>query len=162
MPGSASSEGWVAIVVISAEVEAVFSRLADAVVASDARGVIVCWNPAAERLFGFTADEAIGQTLDLITPEAYRERHWEGYRRAMEQRHSRYAQTLLQVPALHKNGQRLSIAFTVSLLVGDAGEVDMVLALVRDETERFAADKLLRQKLADLQATGQGMPDDQQ
>lgn len=56
----------------------------DAIIAADVHGKIVLWNPAAQRIFGFTAEEAIGQSLNLIIPEPFRERHWAGYRRVMQ------------------------------------------------------------------------------
>ena len=48
--------------------------LGDGMVISDAQGTIVYWNPAAERIFGFTQSEALGQSLDLIIPERLRKR----------------------------------------------------------------------------------------
>ena len=76
------------------------------------------WNPAAERLFGFTSAEALGNSLDLIIPERLRERHWAGYRKTMATGETRYAHDVLRVPAVHKDGRALSIAFTVGLLYG--------------------------------------------
>ena len=50
----------------------------DAIIASGADGKIVLWNAGAERIFGWTEAEALGRSLDLITPERLRARHWEG------------------------------------------------------------------------------------
>jgi PAS domain S-box-containing protein len=61
--------------------ERIVNGAGDAIIAADAGGRIVLWNAAAERLFGFTATEAIGRSLDLIVPEKHRARHWEGYGR---------------------------------------------------------------------------------
>lgn len=55
-----------------------------AIVIADRDGVIRMWSAGAERLFGYPADDALGQSLDLIVPERHRERHWEGYHAAME------------------------------------------------------------------------------
>ena len=55
----------------------------DATIYAGTDGVIVFWNAAAERVFGQTAAEAIGQSLDIIIPEQYREAHWTGYDRAL-------------------------------------------------------------------------------
>lgn len=125
--------------------------LGDAVVISDADGRIVTWNPAAERIFGFSQAEAMGETLDLITPERHRRRHWEGYAKTMRTGQTRYGTTLLKVPALHKDGHTLSIAFTVSLLHGADGEVSGIVAVIRDETERFEEERRLRRRLAALE-----------
>ncbi len=136
--------------------EAFAGALADAVVATDAQGVIRWWNQAAEKLFGHSAGAAIGQTLDLITPERFRSRHWQGYHEAMDRGSSRYGDKLLRVPALHASGAGLSIAFTVSLLKNEQGQVDGVVAVIRDETQRFEEDKALRARLAQLQAQSTG------
>ena len=133
--------------------------LGDAIVVADMEGAIQLWNPAAERLFGFTAAEAIGKTLDLIVPERYRERHWAGYDRTMATGQTRYSRDVLRVPALHKDGRPLSIAFTVGLLYGADRQVTGIVAVVRDETERFAEEKKLRKQLAEL-AGGKGRNND--
>lgn len=124
----------------------------DAIIASDAEGIIVLWNAGAERIFGYTEDEALGRSLDLITPERLRARHWEGYARSMRTGATKYGTTLLKVPAAHKDGRAMSIAFTVSMLFGADGKVSSVVAVIRDETERFNEDRALRKRLAELEA----------
>lgn len=133
------------------DVSGLVTALGDAVVISDPEGRIVVWNPAAERIFGFTQDEALGESLDLITPDRHRRRHWEGYAKTMRTGQTRYGTSLLKVPALHKDGHSLSIAFTVSLLHGADGEVTGIAAVIRDETERFAEERRLRRRLAELE-----------
>lgn len=133
----------------SLDLRAFAEAAADAIVAAGADGVIIFWNPAAERIFGFSADEAIGQSLDLIIPERFRARHWGGYRQVMATGQSKYSTDVLRVPALHKNGRALSIAFTVSLLDGAAGRV--IAAIVRDETARWNEERELRRRLAELE-----------
>jgi PAS domain S-box-containing protein len=90
--------------------------LADAIVICDRGGRIVFWNGAAEQLFGWPADDVLGASLDVIIPERLRRRHWEGYQRVMASGRTSYGGRLLEVPALHRDGRTLSIAFTVSLL----------------------------------------------
>jgi len=126
--------------------------MGDGVVISDANGNIVFWNQAAERIFGYSADEAMGESLDIITPERFRERHWEGYRKSMQSGATRYGSTLLTVPALHKEGKALSIAFTVAMLADENGNVAAIAAVVRDDTERFQADRSLKKRIAELEA----------
>ena len=92
------------------------SAIGDAVLVSDASGAITLWNPAAERMFGYTESEALGQSLDLICPERLRKRHWDGYYKSMETGETRYGNDVLKVPAVHKDGHALSIAFTVAML----------------------------------------------
>jgi PAS domain S-box-containing protein len=127
--------------------------LADAVVIADADGTIAFWNDAAERLFGWTAAEAVGRSLDLIIPERLRERHWAGYRQTMATGHTDYGDRLLEVPALHVDGRRLSIAFTVTLL-HDPGQrrPSGIAAVIRDDTERWSERRRLHEELAALRA----------
>ncbi|MFV0524773.1 MAG: PAS domain S-box protein [Acidimicrobiales bacterium] len=126
--------------------------LADAVIISDAEGTIRYWNGAAARVFGWSAEEAIGRSLDLIIPEKQRPAHWAGYEKTMETGITRYADDLLRVPALNADGQRHSIAFTVSLIPGDDGRPAGIAAVVRDETERWADEQGLRRRIRDLEA----------
>src|SRR5258707_2753742 len=93
------------------------ASIGDAVIASDAAGAITLWNAAAERMFGYTESEALGQSLDLIIPERLRKRHWDGYHRTMETAITRYGRDVLRVPAVDKQGRSLPIAFTVALLL---------------------------------------------
>lgn len=128
------------------------AAIGDAVIVSDAKGAIILWNAAAERMFGFTPAEALGRSLDLIIPERQRQRHWDGYEKTMHTGQTRYGHDVLRVPALHKDGHALSIAFTVALLRGADGEVNAIVAVVRDESARFAEDRKLRRRLAELEA----------
>lgn len=121
--------------------------LSDAVVVADADGMIVFWNAAAERLFGWPAETAIGSSLDLIIPERQRSAHWDGYRRVMRTGQSRYGSDVLRVPSLHADGERRSIAFTVTLLTDPTGVVVGIAAVVRDETQRWAEEQELRRQL---------------
>jgi PAS domain S-box-containing protein len=125
--------------------------IGDAIVVADATGAINLWNPAAERLFGFTQAEALGNSLDLIIPERLRARHWAGYGKTMASGDTRYAHDVLRVPAAHKDGRALSIAFTVGLLYGPQRAVKGILAVIRDETTRFAEERNLRKRLAELE-----------
>jgi PAS domain S-box-containing protein len=128
---------------------ALVRNLADAVVIAEPTGTIVFWNPAAERIFGWSAAEAVGSPLDLIVPERLRDRHNEGFRHAMAEGQTKYGERLLEVPALHRDGRPLSIAFTVTLLRCDTG-VAGVAAVVRDETARWHERRRLRAELDDL------------
>lgn len=126
--------------------------MGDGVVISDAKGDIIFWNAAAQRIFGYSSSEALGKSLDIITPERFRERHWDGYKKSMETGTTRYGTTLLTVPALHKEGKPLSIAFTVAMLTDNSGKVTGIAAVVRDDTERFQNDRALKKRIAELEA----------
>jgi PAS domain S-box-containing protein len=127
----------------------VVEALGDAVVISDRDGVIRFWNDAAERLFGFTKTEALGNSLDLIIPERLRARHWAGYNNVMSTGDTRHAGDVLRVPAVHKDGRPISIAFTVGLLFGPQREVTDIVAVLRDDTQRFAQERALHRIFAE-------------
>jgi PAS domain S-box-containing protein len=126
--------------------------IGDAVIVVDAHEKIVLWNPAATRIFGYSEEEALGQTLDLIVPERQRQRHNEGCRKSMETGTTRYGTSLLKVPAKHQDGRTLSIAFTVGMLFDEKHQVNGIVAVIRDETERFAEERTLKKRLAELEA----------
>lgn len=131
----------------------------DAVIFADHEGVIRLWNQGATDMFGFSAEEAIGQRLDLIIPERLRQRHWEGYDKVMETGETRYgAGELLAVPALRKDGTRISLEFSIALLKDGAGTVEGAAAVLRDVSARFQQDKELRQRLADLETKVRAYP----
>jgi PAS domain S-box-containing protein len=121
----------------------------DAIIAADPEGRILSWNPAAERIFGFAAGEALGQTLDLIIPERFRTRHWDGYKQVMRTGQTKYGADVLRVPARHKDGRPLSIAFTVALL--SRGQTEAIAAIVRDETSRWNEERSMRERLRKLE-----------
>ena len=124
----------------------------DAIVAAGTDGNIILWNAAAERIFGYTREEAMGRSLDLIIPERQRERHWTGYDAVMKTGITRYGSDVLRVPAMHKEGRRISIAFTVTLLLSADGKVEAIAAIVRDETRRWDEERALRDKVRQLES----------
>ena len=130
---------------------AVVNEAAEAIVVTDPDGIIRLWNNGAARVFGYSAAEAAGQSLDLIIPEKLRERHWKGYRQTMATGITRYGDKLLSVPATHQDGRRLSIEFSVALLRDEAGRITGISAIMREVTERREAEKALRAKLAQLE-----------
>ena len=136
----------------SIDFEQLLKTIGDGVVVADAKGNIIFWNAAAERIFGFTEQEAIGQSLDLIVPERQRQRHWDGYHKTMDTGQTRYGHDLLRVPALHKEGRPLSIAFTVAMLYTPDQEVSAIVAIVRDETKRWTDERDMRKRIAELEA----------
>ena len=123
----------------------------EAIVVADVSGTIRFWNAGAEAMFGHRSAEAVGQSLDLIIPEAQRARHWDGYRRVMETGTTRYGRTLLAVPALHRDSRRLSIEFRVILLRTPDGALSGIAAIIRDVTERWHEDRTLRRRLHELE-----------
>ena len=128
--------------------EALLHSASDAIIATDRDGRITFWNPGAERIFGFMAAEAVGQSLDLIIPENLRARHWSGFRHTMETGMSRYGHgDLLSVPGL-TNGVRISVEFTILLLRDGTQAVTGTVAVLRDVTKRFEEVRELKRRLA--------------
>ncbi len=134
------------------DAQALVNAIGDAVVVCDAHGAIVLWNPAAERMFGFSQAEALGASLDIIIPDRMQARHWEGYHKTMETGHTKYGHDVLKVPAVGKGGRSMSIAFTVAMLYGADGKPSHVIGVMRDETVRFAEDRALKKRLTELES----------
>ncbi len=121
----------------------------DAIVCADPDGVITFWNPGAERVFGFTAAQAIGQSLDLIIPARLRERHWAGWQRVMATGESRFgAGDMLAVPAVRQDGTTISVEFTIHPLKDAEAQMIGIAATIRDVTARFEETRELRRRLA--------------
>ena len=122
----------------------------DAIVVSDTNGVLRLWNIGAEYIFGYTAKEALGQPLDLIIPDRFRDRHWDGYARVMDTAYTKYKAELLAVPALTIYGKRISIEFTITLLQDDSGVLHGIGAIIRDVTDHRNEDNTIREQLSEL------------
>jgi hypothetical protein len=92
--------------------------------------------------------------LDLIIPERLRDRHWRGYRRVMETGHTDYGTRLLEVPALHRDGHTISVAFTVTLLTSHGiVRPQGIAAVLRDDTARWQERRRIRERLAMLESS---------
>lgn len=138
--------------------KAILSTRSDAIVAADRESIIRFWNPGAERLFGYSRDEAIARPLDLIIPARLRQLHSEGYRRVMETGESRYSEgDVLSVPAVRKDGATISVEFTVVPLLDDGQTIGMA-AIMRDVTKRFDEMRALKRKLAEVASTSTKKP----
>jgi PAS domain S-box-containing protein len=125
--------------------QSVLYTSSDAIIAADTNGIIRFWNPGAERIFEFSSLEAVNQSLDIIIPEGLRQRHWDGYQEVMKTGRSRYGQgDVLSVPGIKKNGDRISIEFTVVLLRNEIDQLIGIAAILRDVTERFEEMRALK------------------
>jgi PAS domain S-box-containing protein len=125
------------------------SGMSDAIVYADAEGVIRLWNRGATRIFGFAETEALGCSLDIVIPEGLRERHWQGYRATMRTGQSRYGDgQILSVPAVRKDGARISVEFTIVPFTDDSGQMIGIAAIMRDTTAQFEELRALRRQLA--------------
>lgn len=125
----------------------------DAVILAGTDGTIEVWNPAAERVFGVAAADAIGQSLDMIIPERFREAHWTGFDRALNDRATKYAGEALATRAQRADGETIYVEMSFAIVLDDGGEAIGALAHARDITERFQQEREQRKKLADLEKT---------
>jgi PAS domain S-box-containing protein len=120
----------------------------DAILICDRAGTVRYWNAAAERVFGFGITEALGVSMNLIIPERLRARHWAAWEVTMRTGITRYGGgQLLAVPALHKDGRQLSIEFSIQLVPDGRDQIEWVVAVIRDVTERYGREKALRAQL---------------
>lgn len=128
---------------------AILKNAPDAILYCDKDGIVRFWNGGCERIFGYTADDAIGQSLDIIIPENLRDRHWHGHRETVRTGQTRYgAGDLLAVPALRKDGTRISVEFSIIPFRDAQGTITGLAAILRDVTRRFEELKALRKERA--------------
>ena len=125
----------------------------DGILFADREGIIRLWNQGAERIFGYSAEEALGQDLDLIIPEQLQQRHWDGYHQVMAEGQSKYGTQLLSVPAKHKDGRKMFSDFSIVMLRDETGQVEGVAAILRDSTEQKAKEKEMRERIKELEAS---------
>jgi len=129
---------------------ALFDGMPDAIVYADDAGLIRVWNRGAVRIFGFSETEALGRSLDIIIPTGPRERHWHGYRETMRTGQTRYGDgQILSVPAMRKDGTRISVEFTIVPFSDENGRMTGICAIMRDATARFEEVRALRKQIAE-------------
>jgi PAS domain S-box-containing protein len=122
-----------------------------AILYADHEGIIRMWNAGAEAMFGHTAVEALGRSMDMIIPEKHRPRHWEGWNKVMQSGVTKYGHDVLAVPALRKDGSRISIEFNVVLMKDEAGKVVGAAAMINDVTARWEREKATKARIAELE-----------
>ncbi len=132
--------------------ESIVDQSSIAIIFGDREGVVRLWNAGAEAMFGWSAAEVLGKSMEMIIPEKHRARHWQGYFHVMETGLTKYGHSVLAVPALTKDGRRISIEFNVTLLKDADGAVLGAAASVQDVTARWERDRALRARLAELEA----------
>ena len=123
-----------------------------AILYADREGTIRFWNKGAEEMFGFRSDELLGKSMDPIIPENLRARHWDGWNKVMETGVTRYGRDVLAVPAMRKDGTRISVEFYILLLRSSTGQITGATAMMQDVTKRWQQQKELRSRIAALEA----------
>lgn len=122
-----------------------------AIIFADRDGLIKLWNRSAESVFGYSAAEVAGKSLDVIIPERLRRAHWEGFRSAIETGQTKYGNRVLTTRAVHKEGNTVYVDLSFALVRDRASAVAGALAIGRDCTTRYLADKALRARVAELE-----------
>jgi PAS domain S-box-containing protein len=123
----------------------------DAVIFADRDGRVRLWNRGAELVFGHTAEEMIGQSLDLIIPERLRKAHWDGFERSLATGRTKYMDRVLTTRSVHKNGSKLYVDLSFGLVKDANGAVAGAFAIGRDCTARYMADVALRARVRELE-----------
>ncbi len=131
--------------------ELLIDQSPDAIVFADTAGTICVWNAAAERIFGFSASDALGKTQEIIIPERFRDAHRRGFERALAERRTRYAGQALPTRALRADGTQIYVELTFSIVLDAEGDVLGALAHARDITDRFQKERAARKRLQELE-----------
>jgi len=122
----------------------------DAIVSADSQGDIVSFNPAAERIFGYSKDEALGRPLTLLMPERFRQPHWQGLRRFLVTSQARMVGTTVEMVGRRKDGAEFPLE--LSLASWKSKDCTFFTGILTDITERKKAENEIRERSAQLQA----------
>ncbi len=131
--------------------QAIVNHASDAIIFADRAGAIRVWNRGAEALFGYSASEVIGRSLDVIIPERLRRAHWEGFNASVNAGVTKYAGRVLTTRAVHKDGSNLYVSLSFGLVKDRDGAVSGALAIGRDCTVAYRTEKELRARVAELE-----------
>ena len=123
----------------------------DATIYSDIQGYVRVWNAAATRMFGFSAEQALGQSLDIIIPEKLRKAHWRGFDAAIAAGVTKHSGKPMPTKALRADGSEFYTEMGFALIFNNQGEVVGTVAQARDITERFEKGRAERQRLQELE-----------
>lgn len=128
----------------------------EALIFCDLEGIIRVWNGGAEKVFGWSAAEAVGQSLDLIIPERMRKAHWDGFNQALERGGVKPGRTSMITRSLHKSVEFIYVDMSFEMVRDESGKMLGSMAVAREATKRFNDEKALRKQLADLTAKPAG------
>jgi PAS domain S-box-containing protein len=131
--------------------QAIVEQAPDAIIFADRDGSIRLWNRGAETVFGHSAADVIGKSLDFIIPERFRRAHWEGFRRAMHSGQTKYGNRVLTTRSVHKDGSKLYVDLSFAVMKNRGGDVVGALAIGRDCTTRYLSDGAPRARVTELE-----------
>jgi PAS domain S-box-containing protein len=131
---------------------AILNASLDAIVTMDHEGRLLDFNPAAERIFGYSREQALGKPLaDLMIPAALREQHWKGLRRYLATGEGPVLDRRIEVEALHGQGHHFPVELSISRVNGV--DPPLFTATARDITDRKKSEEELRRSGQQLRAT---------
>lgn len=125
----------------------------DAIIFADREGLIRLWNRGAELVFGYSAAEAVGQSLDIIIPERLRRAHWDAFDLSLETGRTRHTDRVLTTRAVHKSGDKLYVDLSFGLAKDASGVVLGAFAVGRDCTARYLAERAMKTRMQELEAS---------
>ena len=131
---------------------ALIEQVADAVIFADSEGRIRVWNAGAEAVFGYAAGEVVGRHLDVLIPERLRRAHWKAFDEAVATGRMKHGRESMTTRSAHKDGSDMYVDLSFALVKDDAGRVLGAVAMARDITSRYMADKEARRRIRELQA----------
>lgn len=130
----------------------IIESMPEALIFSDPEGAIKIWNAGATSLFGYTPEDALGRSLNLIIPDHLRKAHWDGFHQAIMRGSTTHGRRSAITRALHKAGQQLYVDMSFSVVGDNDGKIIGALAIARDATERYVEERNLRRQLAEMKS----------
>ena len=130
--------------------QAIVDQSPDAIIFADRHGTVRLWNRGAEDIFGYSAAEILGNSLDVIIPERLRSAHWEGFRRAIDTAQTKHRGRVMTTRSVHKDGSKLYVDLSFGLVKDQGGAVAGAFAIGRDCTARYISENALRARVSDL------------
>lgn len=119
----------------------ILEQIPEALIFADAEGIIQIWNKSAERIFGFTAEETLGRSLDMIIPEKFRKAHWVGFHKAIAEGHTAHSGEVRTTRSLHKTGEPLYVSLSFEIIHDESGKTIGSVAVGRDVTKEHLSQK---------------------
>ncbi|MGF1617160.1 MAG: PAS domain-containing protein [Acidimicrobiia bacterium] len=129
---------------------AIVESAADGIVTADEAGMIVSWNPASERMFGWKGQEVIGKSLSIIVPERFRASHEEGMARVATSGETRIIGKTVEVFGQHRSGSKFPIELSLATWIDDGRRY--FSGIIRDVTVRTELTEKLSRSEQRLQA----------
>jgi PAS domain S-box-containing protein len=132
-------------------------QIPDAVIFADREGIVRIWNDGAQAVFGYTAADMLGKGLDVIIPEDLRQRHNQGFDRAMANGHTRLGNRVMTTRSIQNNESRLYVDLSFAVIKDESGLAIGALAVGRNATERYLSDRALRKRVAEMEERLKGL-----